>query len=180
MAKTPVNPGFFAFRQTKNANAVSLPRPWGMKTITLLSFLLLAAAPLACSKPDSAPPSGATSAKAAAAEAPKPAAAPAKAAFVQKGIQPGKVVVGYLQDAADASQCTAVTDEPAKKDDFTKNAEQVAKMMKATVVTSCPTDNVVGTCNAGFGMLINYSGPKWTKETAQKECSSQPHATWIE
>jgi hypothetical protein len=149
-----------------------------MKKIALLTFLL--ATPLGCSKPDSTPPAGATSAKTTAAEAPKPAAAPAKAAFVQKGITPGKVVVGYLQDATDPGQCSAVTDDPAKKDDFAKNAADVAKMMKATVVTSCPTDSVVGTCNAGFGMLVNYSGPKWTKETAQKDCVSHPHATWIE
>lgn len=149
-----------------------------MKTIAALLFLLTM--PLACSKPDSAPQATSTSAKGAAAEAPKPAAAPAKVAFVQKGLQPGKVIVGYLQDAADPGQCSVVTDDPAKKDDFTKNAAQVAKMMKATVATSCPTDSVVGTCNAGFGMLVNYSGPKWTKETAQKECTSQPHATWVE
>jgi hypothetical protein len=149
-----------------------------MKTIALLTFLL--AMPLACSKPDSTPPTGATSAKGAAPEAPKAAEAPAKAAFVQKGIKPGQVIVGYLQDAKDPAQCAVVTDDPAKKDEFTKHGADIAKMMKATVATSCPTDSVVGTCNAGFGMLINYSGPKWTKETAQKECVGQPHATWVE
>lgn len=143
-----------------------------MKTIAVLTFLL--AMPLACSKPDSAAPAGSTSAKGAAA-----AAAP-KTAFVQKGIQPGKVVVGYLEDLADASQCSAVTDAPEKKDEFVKNADKFAQMVKGKVVTSCPTDSVVGTCNAGFGMLVNYSGPKWTKDAAQKDCVSHPHATWIE
>ncbi len=152
-----------------------------MKTIGVLTLVLMM--PLACSKPDSAAPAGGASARTAGAEAPKTAAAaaaPPKAAFVQKGIQPGKVIVGYVQDAADASQCSAVTDDPAKKEDFTKNAAELAKMMKGTVVPSCPTDNVVGTCNAGFGMLINYSGPKYTKESAQKACVAQPHATWID
>jgi hypothetical protein len=152
-----------------------------MKTIAVLTFLL--AMPLACSKPDSASPASSTSAKGAGVEAPKTAAAaaaPPKAAFVQKGIQPGKVIVGYLQDAADSSQCSAVTDDPAKKEEFTKSADKFAQMVKGKVVTSCPTDSVVGTCNAGFGMLVNYSGPKWTKESAQKDCVAHPHATWIE
>jgi hypothetical protein len=149
-----------------------------MKTIGVLTLVLLM--PLACSKPDSAAPAGGTPAKAGA-EAPKTAAAaPPKATFVQKGIQPGKVIVGYMQDAADASQCSALTDDPAKKDDFAKNGPELAKMMKGTIVPSCPTDNVVGTCNAGFGILINYSGPKYTKESAQKACVAQPHATWLD
>ena len=152
-----------------------------MKTIGILTLVLMM--PLACSKPESAAPAGPATGKAAGAEAPKTAAAaaaPPKAAFVQKGVQSGKVVVGYMQDAADASQCSALTDDPAKKDEFAKNAPELAKMMKGTIVPSCPTDNVVGTCNAGFGILINYSGPKYTKESAQKACVAQPHATWLE
>jgi hypothetical protein len=107
-------------------------------------------------------------------------AAPAKAAFVQKGVKPGKVVVGYMLDSADDSQCAVVTDDPAKKETFAKNADKLAAMMKAKVVASCPTDNVVGTCNVGFGMLGNYSGPKWTPESAKKDCTSKPHQTWVE
>ncbi len=152
-----------------------------MKTIMVLTSLLMM--PLACSKPDAAPTTSGSSAKAATVEAPKTAAAapaPAKEAFVQKGVPAGKVVVGYLQDSADPSQCSVVTDAPAKKDDFTKNAEKLAQMMKAKVVPSCPMDNVVGTCNAGFGMLVNYSGPKWAKDAAKKDCTGHPHATWID
>jgi len=118
--------------------------------------------------------SGTTTAAAAA-----PAAAP-KPAFVQKGVKPGKIVVGYMLDAADPAQCAVVTDDPAKKETFTKNADKLAAMMKAKVVTSCPTENVVGTCNVGFGMLGNYSGPKWTAESAKKDCTSKPHQTWVE
>jgi hypothetical protein len=140
-----------------------------MKTIAALTLLL--AMPLACSKPDAGPSTGTTAAGAAAAP---------KQAFVQKGIQPGKVAVGYLLDAADPSQCSVVTDAPAKKDEFTKNGEKLAQMMKAKVVTSCPTDSVVGTCSAGFGMLVNYSGPKWNKDSAKKDCVGHPHATWVE
>ncbi len=142
-----------------------------MKKIAVLTFLL--AMPLACSKPDSAAPGGSASAKSGTAAAPK-------TAFVQKGIQPGKVIVGYLEDATDPNQCSAVTDAPEKKDEFTKNADKFAAMVKGKVVASCPTDNVVGTCNAGFGMLVNYSGPKWTKDAAQKDCVSHPRATWID
>lgn len=142
-----------------------------MKKIAVLTLLL--AMPLACSKAEPGAPEGSTSAKGGTADAPK-------TAFVQKGVQPGKVIVGYIQDATDPNQCAAVTDAPAKKDEFSKNAEKFAEMVKGKIVTSCPTDSVVGTCNAGFGMLVNYSGPKWTKETAQKDCVSHPHQTWIE
>lgn len=152
-----------------------------MKTLGILTLVLMT--PLACSKPDSAAPAGSTTAKAAGADAPKTAAAvaaPPKTAFVQKGVPAGKAIVGYLQDSADANLCSAITDDPAKKDEFTKNADKFAQMMKGTIVASCPTDNVVGTCNVGFGVLANYSGPKWTKETAQKACAAEPHATWVE
>ena len=117
------------------------------------------------------------------AEAPKLAAtatAAAKPAFVQKGIKPGKVVVGYMQDIKDATQCAAVTDDPAKQAAFTKDADKLAAMMKGKIVPACPTDNVVGTCNVGMGMLANYSGPKWTAETAKKDCLAHPHQTWVE
>jgi hypothetical protein len=151
-----------------------------MKTIAVLT-LLLATLP-ACSKSDPAPPTntaGGASAPSAAAQAAK-AAAPPKEAFVQKGIQPGKVVVGYMQPNADPSGCILVTDAPAKKDQYAKDAEKLAQMMKCKVVSSCPTDNVVGTCNPGLGMLANYYGPKWTKESAKKDCVGTPHATWVE
>jgi hypothetical protein len=144
-----------------------------MKKIALLTLLL--AMPLACSKADPGAATGSASGAAKPGDAPKTASA-----FVQKGIQPGKVVVGYIQDSTDPNQCAAVTDAPAKKDEFVKNADKFAEMVKGKVVPSCPTDSVVGTCNAGFGMLVNYSGPKWTKETAQKDCTSHAHQTWID
>src|SRR5690242_9315156 len=93
-----------------------------MKTLSVLTFLLVM--PVACSKPDPAPASSSTPAKGAAAETPKAAApaTPPKEAFVQKGIPAGKVVVGYMVDNADPSQCSVATDAPAKKDEFAKNA----------------------------------------------------------
>lgn len=125
----------------------------------------------------SAPVASAVAAPAASSAAPP--AASAAPAFVQKGIAPGKVIVGYLEDGKDPSQCAAVTDAPAKKDEFTKHAEEFAKMTKGKVVTSCPTDAVVGTCSAGFGMLVNYSGPKWTGESAKKDCLAHK-GKWVE
>jgi len=143
---------------------------------------------VACNKADSGSPS--PSAGVAASQGATPTAAtiappaaapvPAKAAFVQKGVQPGKVVVGYLQDATDPNQCAAVTDLPSKKDEFTKNGDQFAQMMKSKVVAACPTDDVVGTCNAGMGLLVNYSGPKWTADTAKKDCLAHPHQKWVD
>ena len=147
------------------------------------SFVITAAVALSivgCGKPDApapAPPASAGATAPAATAAPAPA--PAKPAFVQKGVAPGKVIVGYIQDSADPNQCAAVTDAPAKKDEFTKDGDKLAQMVKGKVVPSCPTDNVVGTCNAGFGMLVNYSGPKWTAETAKKDCTSHAHQTWM-
>jgi hypothetical protein len=156
-----------------------------MKPLVLMTAVGLLSI-LACNKPDSsASSSGATNPmpSAPATTAPPPPAtttAPAKPAFVQKGVPAGKVVVGYIQDGTDPSQCAAVVDVPAKKDDFTKNADKVAQMMKGKVVAACPTDNVVGTCNAGMGMLANYSGPKWTAETAKKDCLAHPYQKWVE
>lgn len=162
-----------------------------MKSVSTLAFLLgLSVVSIACSKADpgaavtSTGATVATGAAAASAQAPTAAAvtatAPAKPAFVQKGIKPGKVVVGYMQDNTDPTQCAAVTDDPAKKETFTKNADKLAAMMKGKIVPACPTDDVVGTCNAGLGMLVNYSGPKWTAETAKKDCLAHPHQTWVE
>ena len=155
-----------------------------MKLAPCLVLLLgLSVAQVACSKAD---PTATTTANAATvangttAAAPAAPAAPAKPAFVQKGIKPGKVVVGYMLDGADPAQCAVVTDDPAKKETFTKNADKLAAMMKAKVVTSCPTDNVVGTCDVGLGMIANYSGPKWTAETAKKDCISKPRQAWLE
>ena len=161
-----------------------------MKSVPVLAlFLGLSVASVACSKadPGSTTTNGATvpsGAPAGTAEAPKAAAATAaaapKPAFVQKGVKPGKVVVGYMQDTKDDTQCAAVTDDPAKQAEFTKNADKLAAMMKGKIVPACPTENVVGTCNAGMGMLVNYSGPKWTAETAKKDCLAHPHQTWVE
>jgi hypothetical protein len=162
-----------------------------MKTVTTLALLLgLSVASIACSKADKGSSATSTAgtvssgAGAASAAAPSTAAATAapaaKAAFVQKGLKPGKVVVGYLQDNADPNQCAVVADDPANKEKFTKDGDKLAAMMKSKVVSTCPTDNVVGTCNAGFGVLVNYSGPKWTAETAKKDCASHKGATWVE
>jgi hypothetical protein len=158
-----------------------------MKPFVLLTAVGLLSM-IACNKPDS----GASSTSSSGATNPMPSvpattaaalattAAPAKAAFVQKGVPAGKVVVGYIQDGTDPSQCAAVVDVPAKKDDFTKNADKIAQMMKGKVVAACPTENIVGTCNAGMGMLANYSGPKWTAETAKKDCLAHPYQKWVE
>jgi hypothetical protein len=154
-----------------------------MKILSTCALVLgLSLVSIACSKADPTGTATSTAATVASGAAATPAtpAAPAKATFVQKGIKPGKVAVGYMLDAADPSQCAVVTDDPAKKEAFTKNADQLAAMMKGKLVAQCPTENVVGTCDVGMGMLGNYSGPKWTTESAKKDCTSKPHQTWIE
>ena len=91
--------------------------------------------------------------------------------FVQKGVAPDKVIVGYVQDISDPSMCSAVSDAPEGKEVFERAGDHYAKLVHAKVVPSCPTDNVVGTCDNGVGLLTNYSGPKWTAETAKKHCN---------
>lgn len=119
-------------------------------------------------------PTAAATTTAAAAATSAAAAAPA----AQKGLEAGQVVVGYLKDKSDEAQCAALPVPEAEKAkyDAAKLAE-VAKMMKSDVVTSCPTDTV-GTCKM-MGMLVGYSGPKYTKESAQKHCGDN-RGKWIE
>ena len=99
--------------------------------------------------------------------------------YVQKGIAPGKVAVGFIELLADPAQCAVVTDDPAGKDKFQKNGENLAKMLKGKIVPACPTENVMGTCDAGFGLLGNYYGPKWTAETAKKDCAAAKQK-WVD
>jgi hypothetical protein len=158
-----------------------------MKT-TVLAFVVLAL--VGCSKDEapSAPAAGGSAAPAGAkaeaktaeapkAEAPKAEAKPAPAA--QKGLEAGQVIAGYLKDQKDEAQCAALPVPEAEKAKYdAAKIGEVAKMMKADVVASCPSDNVVGTCKM-MGMLVNYSGPKYTKETAQKHCGEN-RGKWIE
>lgn len=142
---------------------------------TVASFTLLFAA--GCNKSEPAPSAEASSHPAstsAPASTTAPATAPAKSSFVQKGLKPGDVAVGYLKptEAKDEGECVVVGDKAEKKDDFKKHSAEVAKMLKATVVDSCPTENVVGTCTA-MGMANNYYGPKWTKDTAKADCEKE-------
>ncbi|AKT40618.1 hypothetical protein [Chondromyces crocatus] len=144
-----------------------------MKTLFLMVTLL---ALTACSKEggtaadDTAKPSASGAA----------AAPAAKAAAPQKGLEPGMIAIGYLTPTGEEGQCVVLAAPEAEKDklDGGKIAE-VAKALKADVVTSCPTDNVVGTCKA-MGMLVNYSSPKYDKETAQKDCASSGVGKWLD
>jgi len=148
---------------------------------------------LACDKkeqPSSAPAgSGATVAPAAATNSGGPATPEASAsAAVQdtaaaapapKGLQAGEVIVAYLQDLKDEGQCAALPikeSEKAKYDE--KKIAELAKMMKAKVVDKCPSENVQGTCKM-MGMLVSYTGPKYTPESAKKHCSEN-RGKWLE
>jgi hypothetical protein len=152
-------------------------------------FAFAALALVACGKEEAAPTAAAgSSAKAAApagstmpaAAAPKAEAKPeAKPAAAQKGLEAGQVVVGYLKDPKDEGQCAALAAPEAEKAKYdAAKLGEVAKMLKSEVVASCPTDGVVGVCSA-MGMLVNYTGPKYTKESAQADCT-KTHGKWIE
>jgi hypothetical protein len=126
-----------------------------------------------CGKSNKQGPSGpGATTQAAAAAPPVP--------FVQKGVPEGKVVVGYVQDNADPMKCSAVVDLPAGKEVFARAGDDYAKIVKGKVVPSCPTDNVVGECDNGMGLVTNYSGPKWTVEGAKKNCLRKPAHKWLE
>lgn len=143
-------------------------------TATVLALTLSGCS--SCKKSNSASPS----ATAAAGDAPGSAAgAPAKP-FVQKGVPEGKVICGYVQDDADPAKCSAVVDAPEGVEVFKKAGDHYARIVKGRVVPSCPTDNVVGICDNGMGLLTNYSGPKWTAETAKKDCTSKSRHKWVE
>lgn len=161
-----------------------------MKTVFVGLAGLALFAFVGCSKDEgSAAPAGGGSTAPSSAKAPetkpaeqkpaenKPAEAPKPAG--QKGLEAGQVIVGYLKDKADEAQCAALPVPEAEKAKYdAAKVGEVAKMMKSDVVSACPTDNVVGTCKM-MGMLVNYSGPKYTKESAQKHCGDN-RGKWIE
>ena len=157
-----------------------------MKKIALTFAALAMIGSVGCGKDEapSAPAAAGSSAPAAAktdtkpaAEAAKPAAPAAPAA--QKGLEAGQVIVAYLQDSKDEAQCAALPVPEAEKAKYGPDKlGEVAKMFKSTIVPSCPGGNVVGVCKA-MGMLVNYSGPKYTKDTAQQDCTKN-RGKWIE
>jgi hypothetical protein len=124
-------------------------------------------------KPAEAKPADAKPAEA------KPAEAPKAAAGEFKGLD-GKPVVGYLKDPKDEGVCVILTaKDKAEADSMTKDkVAEVAKMMKAEVTDTCKTDGIVGACFA-MGMLQNYYGPKYTKESAKAACDKD-RGKWSE
>jgi hypothetical protein len=154
-----------------------------MKKIALTLAALAMIGSVGCSK-DEAPSAAAATGSSAAAAAKtetKPAAEAAKPAApaAQKGLEAGQVIVAYLQDTRDEAQCVALAVPEAEKAKYGPDKlSELVKMLKGTLVPSCPGGNVVGVCKS-MGMLVNYSGPKYTKETAQQDCTKN-HGKWIE
>jgi hypothetical protein len=133
--------------------------------------LLVAVALAGCAK-SKKPDASASATAAESSPPPKP--------FVQKGVPEGKLICGYVQDLGDASKCSAVVDAPEGKEVFARAGDHYAQIVHGKVVPSCPTDNVVGICDNGRGLLTNYSGPKWTPASAKKNCTSKSGQTWLE
>jgi hypothetical protein len=156
--------------------------------------LVLVLALFGCDKkaePASSTSTSATAAaKSAAPAAPAPSAAEAPASAApsaaateekeeQEGLEKGEVVVGYIQDLKDEGQCAALPAKESEKAKYDqKKLEEVAKMMHAKVVPSCPSIGVQGTCRM-MGMLVNYVAPKYTIESAKKHCT-QNRGKWID
>ncbi len=148
---------------------------------------VLALGMMACSKEEapSAPAAGQNAAAKPEAKADskpaeaKPAEAPKAAGGGFKGID-GKEIVGYLKDPKDDGVCIVLTAK-SKEEAATltkEKVEELAKMMKAEVTDKCSTDGVVGSCFT-MGMLGNYYGPKYTKDTAKAACDKD-HGKWFE
>ena len=148
---------------------------------------VLALGMMACSKEEA--PTGAAAGQGAAAKPEakadgkpaeaKPAEAPKSAGGGFKGID-GKEIVGYLKDPKDDGVCIVLTAK-SKEEAATltkEKVEELAKMMKAEVTDKCTTDGVVGSCFT-MGMLGNYYGPKYTKDTAKAACDKD-HGKWFE
>ncbi|MEO5727226.1 MAG: hypothetical protein ABI134_07345 [Byssovorax sp.] len=154
-----------------------------MKKIALTFAALAMIGSVGCGKdeaPSAAPATGSAAPTAVKTET-KPAAEAAKPAApaAQKGLEAGQLIVAYLQDTRDEAQCAALPVPEADKAKYGPDKlGEVAKMFKATIVPSCPGGNVVGVCKA-MGMLVNYSGPKYTAATAQENCTKE-HGKWIE
>ena len=153
-----------------------------MKKIALTLAALAMIGSVGCGKEEapSAPTAAGSSAPAAAKTDTKPAEAakPATPA-AQKGLEAGQVIVAYLQDTRDEAQCAALPVPEAEKAKYGPDKlGEVAKMFKSNIVPSCPGGNVVGVCKS-MGMLVNYSGPKYTKDTATQDCTKN-RGKWIE
>jgi hypothetical protein len=157
------------------------------KAFALVVLMML----VGCDKKDAAPAAASSTAAPAASAAPAvasaaaaPSAAPSAEAeaeeeYDQEGLEEGEVIVGYLQDLKDEGQCAVLPAKEAEKSKYdAKKLEEVAKMMKAKVVAKCPTQLVQGTCKT-MGMLVNYTGPHHTPESAQKHCK-QNRGKWFD
>ncbi|MDI1436062.1 hypothetical protein [Polyangium sorediatum] len=145
-----------------------------------LVFAFAALALFGCGKEEAAPsPAAGSSAKAAApagsttpaTAGATPEAKPEAKPAAQKGLEAGQVVLGYLRDPKDEGQCAALVAPEAEKAKFDEaKIADLAKTLKLDVAKSCPSEGVVGVCYA-MGMLVNYSGPQYTKESAQADCT---------
>ena len=104
------------------------------------------------------------------------------AAPAQRGIPAGSVAVGYMASTkpSSADECVVVT-MPAAEQASMNDAKlaELAKLFGAQIAKSCPLEKVVGTCNVMKGMLVNYSSPTHTVDTAKAACTKD-RGSWIE
>lgn len=154
--------------------------PLVSSTGILLGVALLALVP-ACkeSKADSQAPSAPAAEKTSTTNAAPAPAAAKEEPRAQLGVEKGEVIVGYLQDLKDEGQCAALPAKESEKAKFDqKGLENMAKLMKAKLVDKCPDKDVQGTCKS-MGMLVNYTAPKYTVESAKKHCAEN-HGKWLQ
>jgi hypothetical protein len=99
--------------------------------------------------------------------------------YEQKGLKPGETVFASIRAANDPDRCIALAASPDQRATIIHNAPNLARLTNGSLVDACPTDKVVGTCNARFGMLVNYSSPRWSAATAKHDCLADPIRRWI-
>lgn len=144
------------------------------------SFFLFVTALVACGGSSNAPPPKTTSST----------SAPVASATKQKGIMPGyAILVGMRSNKPeDADLCWTITDKEADVADFNKDrkksleAAKVKLKLDATseLVDACPVENVIGTCQNAFKMLVDYYSPTWTPDKARKHCADDQMGKWVE
>lgn len=128
-------------------------------------------------------PVASSSATPATSASPASAAAPGDAS--SNGESPAFAFV--LPQAEGKGMCLTVTLSPEKLAAFNKDRKagiaDFAKQLKAPKATkfmdACPTDQVVGTCLNGFGMLVSYYPPQYTTDSAKKNCTGKQGGSWV-
>jgi hypothetical protein len=137
----------------------------------------------------SAVPVDSTPVATATAAPPAPSNAPTDATG-QKGVPSDKAVIVAFRtpEAKDNGICWAIVGTTDGLADFNKNRKKntaaLAKKYKmkagTTYLDACPQESIVGTCENGFKILVDYYSPTFTLDTAKRHCIDNQMGTWVQ